>query len=260
MHVVALLLLATSVGDEAPLLAPDLGLGPYETSLLLRTPSPVPLLRTEERARAVDLLGKLRARGHHAVAFDAAAVVPSSAMLHVRSFAIEPDAFAASALVGATEGGLERVRWADIIAIVRVMHETTTERVEKTQHKKLAMGRAALSGGLLLTKNVVAEKTVCSAEREQMLYVYRRGGAPILISQLRTHYEGLGAELGRSSPENFARLVDMLRARAVPAAFDDRLLRPRPRAALLSAASSTDVMDLLAHTVGLAIGSLTSAR
>lgn len=255
VDIVALIALRTSVEDEAPLLAPELGVTPYETALLLRGPSPVPLLRTDDRGRALGLLAGLRARGHDVVACDASAVVSAEDMLQVRAFRVELDAFVATSSTGVEE----RIPWADVVALVRAVHRTRVEQVEKTAERKLSLGRAAMSGGLLMSKTVTTTKTQTSEEREQVLYVFRRGGFPLLMSQSRARYEGLGAEMRPVQLENFATVVRLLRERSPGAAYDERLLAPRPQNERLragpsgqSSASSSDGADLLAHLVALA--------
>jgi hypothetical protein len=256
VYIVALMALRTSVEEEAPLLAADLGSTAYETALILRAPTPIPLLRTADRARALDLLAKLRARGHDAVACDAAAVVPASSMMHVRSFRFEPEGLVVGAHGHVDE---ERAPWGDVLAFVRATHRTRTEHTEKTDERKLSIGRAAMSGGLLMTKTVSKTTTQRTEEREQVLYVFRRGGSPLLVSQSHARYERLGAELRPSQLENFTTLVRLLREHAPGAAYDERLLAPRPQVDSVRAggggrvsASSSDGVDLLAHLIALA--------
>lgn len=255
MDIVALIALRTSVEEEAPLLAADLGSTPYETALLLRAPSPVPLLRTEDRGRALHVLGKLRARGHDAVACDASAVASSESMTHVRAFRFEPEGFV---LAGGKEGE-QTVPWSEMVALVRAIHRTRTEQLAKTEERKLSLGRAAMSGGLLMTKTVTKTTTQATEEREQVLYVFRRGAAPLLLAQGHTRYDGLGAELRPSQLENFTTVVRRLREGAKDAAYDERLLAPRPQLDRVRAGaggnasvSSSDGVDLLAHLVALA--------
>ena len=252
----ALVSLATSVEAEAPLLAAELGATPYETALLLRTPSPVPLLRTDDRARALALLGNLRARGHDVVACDAAAVISAEAMVNVRTFRFELDHLA----VRPADGAEQRVAWGDIVSLVRAIHRRRTEQVEKTEERKFSLGRAALSGGVLVSKTITKAKVQSTEEREQVLYVFRHGGMPLLVSQSRTRYDGLGADLRPVQIENFNTLVRALRERAPDAPYDERLLGPRPGldriragAGGSSSSSSSDGIDLLAHLIALAV-------
>ncbi len=256
MDVVALMALASSVEDEAPRLAADLGSTAYETALLLRSPSPVPLLRTEDRARALDLLAKLRARGHDVVACDAGAVVASADMLQVRGFRLDDDGFA---VTSGNARAPEKAGWSDITALVRAVHRTSSEHVEKSAERKFSLGRAAMSSGLLMTKTVTKTAKHVAEEREQVLYVFRHGGGPMFATLSRTRYDGLGADLRPAQIENFGTLVAALRKRAPQALYDERLLAPRPgldrvRAGSAGAvsASSADGIDLLAHLLALA--------
>lgn len=235
MFVVALMTLRATVESEAPRLAAELGVTAYEAGLLLRAPSPSVVLRTEDRARAVALLGALRGRGHDAVACDDQAVVASDAMHVVRDIAFEPDAFA--------DGG-ERLRWADVTALVRALHSVRVETTEKVTDKKISIGRAALTGGLLSTKKVEKERTLVAQSREHVLYVFTRS-RPWLVVATRARYQALGAELRPSQLENFERLVALLRARCPAAPFDERLLAVKN--------ADPTSCDLLANLVAIAI-------
>ncbi|MBX3192573.1 MAG: hypothetical protein KF819_36650 [Labilithrix sp.] len=255
MDVVALLTLGTSVEAEAAVLAPDLGITVYETALLLRVASPIPLLRTDDRARALDLVAKLRARGHDAIACDGATVAASGSMTRVRSFRLE-----AGALVNAdAEGKTSRLPWDEIMALVRAVHRTRSERIEKSVQTKVSFGRAALSGGLGAIKTTTKETKHTTDDRENVLYVFRRFGAPWLIEQSSARYEGLGSDLRPSQTENFTTLVRRLRESAPHAPFDERLMIPRGSSETMRASatghqqSTAGAVDLLAHLVAMAI-------
>jgi hypothetical protein len=259
MDVVALMALAGSVDDEAPHLAADLGTTAYEAGLLLRSPPPVPLLRTEDRARALDLCNRLRARRHDVVACEASAVVASHAMTPVRSFRLDEDAFVISSAATGSAAAPAKVPWSDVVALIRAVHRSSSEHVEKSDERKLSLGRAAMSGGFLMTKTVTKSAKVAIEEREQVLYVFRQGGTPLLATISRTRYEGLAAMLRPSQIENFNTLVTTLRERAPHAVYDERLLAPRPGLGRVRAgtagsvsASSSEAIDLLAHLIALA--------
>jgi hypothetical protein len=236
MFVVAVVSLGTAVETEAPLLAGELGVTAYDAGLLLRAPSPAIVLRTEDRPRAIAVLSALRARGHDTVACDTSAVVASSAMHLVRSFVLEADAL--------VDAGA-RLPFGAITALVRAVHSARVETTEKSTDKKISIGRAALTGGLLATKNVATERTRVSEAREQVLYVFASTPQPWIVAASRTRYDGLGEPLRPMQLENFERLVTVLRERCPAAAFDDRLL----------AVKNADVAtaDLLANVVALAV-------
>jgi len=250
VDVVALIALGTPVEAEAALLAVDLGMTAYEAALMLRVPSPMPILRTDDRARAVDLVTKLRSRGHQVVACDLGAVATGDALTTVRAFRLEDDAFVADE---------RRVPWTDILAMVRAVHRTTTERVTTTERTRLSLGRAALTGGLAFSKTEKQQTKVTNEEREQVLYVFTSGG-PLLVPQMRVRYEGLGAHLRPLQLENFTTLLRLLRERVPLVPYDERLLQPRPaqeRVRTLSRehtkTTSAEGVDLLAHLVAMAI-------
>ena len=263
MDIVAIVSLGTPVEVEAPLLAAELGVTPYEGALLLRAPPPVPVLRTEDRARTRDLLAKLRGRGHDVVACEARAVVASADMSHVRSFVIEPGALCATS----TNGQTDRVEWGEVVAFVRAVHRTRSESIEKSTGHKFDLGRAAMSGGIMVTKKITTTTTQTSEEREPVLYVFRQRGVPLLVQQSRMRYDGLGPDLRPSQIENFATLVRALRDRAPSAAYDERLITARPSTDRVRAgahgsvqSSTADGVDLLAHLVAMAVSRTTPYR
>jgi hypothetical protein len=246
VFVVAVASLARPAEEEAPALARDVGVTVYEAGLALRAASPAIVLRTEDRARALAVLAALRDRGHEAVALDAAQIVPSDAMHAVRAFRFEREALVASG----SEGGEDRAAYAELFAIVRATHASKSQIIEKSKERKLSLGRAAMSGGMLLTKSVEKVTTRTTEERELVAYLFRNDGAPWIVRASRTRYDGLGAELRHSAIENFQVFLKKLRDAAPAAAYDERLLTGA-RAGV--DASSTAAVDLLAHLVAVAI-------
>lgn len=169
-------------------------------------------------------------------AYDVALALRATDMHVVRSFALEADA-----LVDAGE----RLPYESITALVRAVHSARVETTEKSTAKQISIGRAALTGGILATKNVATERTRVSEAREQVLYVFS-ASRPWLVVASRARYDALGAELLRpSQAENFEQLATILRSRCAGARFDDRLL------AVKNADAPTT--DLLANLVAIAI-------
>jgi hypothetical protein len=256
VFLVALVGLATPVEQEAPALAVDLGLTAYEVGLLLRAAMPSILLRTDDRARATDLLGKLRGRGHDAVAFDGSAVVASEQMHHPRSFRLEGDALVS---VGPLEE--QRLPFADLLVIARAVHQTRTDSVTTTTEKKISIGRTALSGGLMTTKSVTKESSRSTEEREPVAYLFRRSGeTPWLLASTRLRYDALGPRIRPSQHENFDVLLERLKELAPAATYDRRLTAVRSVAEKLRSegkgdlrATSSSGVDVLAHVVAMAI-------
>lgn len=255
MDLVALVSVARNVEEEIPRLAADLGITPYEAGLLLRGPMPAIVLRSEDRAKVLGLLGNLRGRGHDAVACELDAVVAGEDMFCPKAFRVEGNDLVASA-----EGAEQRLNGGDVFAILRANHRTLVEDTMATSERKLSFSRAAMTGGLLLTKTSRAEERRVTDEREAVLYVFRNDGTPWLFRSTWLRYDGLGPRMRRSKLENFEVLVDVLRELAPNAPYDARLLavRPPPQTVVVSAnhkaATSARALDVLAHVVALSLG------
>jgi hypothetical protein len=254
VDVVALVGLVGSVEDEAPRLAADLGLTVYEAAMLLRAPPPTILLRTEDRSRTLSLLGNLRARGHHAVACDLAAVASSNTMFRPKSFRFEGNVF--FGLAGTEE---RRLPLSEVVAFVRAMHATRSEDTVVKTTSAISIGRAVATGGLMVKKKTTTESKAVAEEREPVLYVFAENAAPWLLASTELRYDGLGEGLKRSRIENFDELSSRLRQAAPQADFDTRLLHARAPAAIVSSnakhlgTSSAASIDVLAHIVAMAI-------
>ena len=254
MDVVAIVALGRSVEEEAPKLAADLGLTAYETGMMLRAPMPVIVLRTDDRARTIDLLAKLRSRGHDAVACALDAVTSSDDMFRPKAFRFDAGDF-----IGIGHGEEHRLPLTAISALVRATHVTRTEDVIVDRQRKISIGRAALTGGLLATKTAEKESTRVTHEREPVLYVFRADAPPWLLTSTQLRYDGLAQDMKISKMENFEVLVRSLRELAPSAAFDMRLLSVRANTTVIAAGpkhlatSSSAALDVLAHIVAMSL-------
>lgn len=263
MDLVAIVTLKTAVETEAPLLAASLGTTVYETALMLRIPSPVVVLRTDDRQKALALATALRSRGHEVVACDQAAIATGDSLPQVRGFALASEGIS----IARSDGQSVDVPWPAFAAFVRAVHRVRTESIEKTSHQKLDLGRAAMTGGILMTKTEKRTTRQAADEREPVLYAFRHDGSPLLFRQTRVKWEGLGADLRPVAHENFNTLVRLLREATPRTPFDDRLCAPRPadlreRAGAHGAvsASSAEGVDQLAHVVAMSIARVSPYR
>jgi hypothetical protein len=233
-HVVAITTLATTVDDEAKALAAELGTTAYEQRLKLTAGLPAIVLATTDAAAAHALHAKLKARGHRAHVVRAADVIAASAMIQLRHFAFEEEALVS---------GAERLPWSAITTLVRARHHHRSETTAVVKEKKFNATRAILSGGLVTRKTERREVVTRSEDSEQVLYLFRGDGAPPwLLREQATNYAALGATLAPTANRNFATAIELFRARAPDARFDDSLLR-RP---------TIDDVDLFAHLLALA--------
>jgi hypothetical protein len=257
VFVVALAELGTSAEDEAPPLAADLSTTVYEARLLLAAGVPCVVLSTPDRERALDLLRRLRERRHGAVAFDAHAVIPASSMVAVRRYRLEEDALELDSPENSPLS-VARLPFAEMGALLRAMHKSSHEHHEDVKELKFRPGAAIATGGLVMTKVVSKKTRSIVEEREQVLYVFGKGGVPWLLRESTAQYAGLGEAMHPTRALNFAASIRMLRDRAPQAAYDERLLTVRKLPELPVDAGeprggdrSTSGVDLLAHVLAL---------
>ncbi len=257
MHVVAIVELATSVDAEAAALAADLRATAYDVRLLLAGGTPAVVRSTPAEAGAAEVVAKLRARGHDAVAVDTAAVVASATMTSMRRFRLERDGISLDDRPGVT------LPYDDIATLVSAVHRRRSDTSTETRERKFDPARAIMSGGVLLSKTTRTATRTATEDREGVLYLFRRsGGAPWLLRERGTSWAGHGEPLAPSESENFRAAVAALRARAPRAVYDDRLVSRKStpeRTAVAGGGGTTTVhtsseggTDLLAHVIALA--------
>jgi hypothetical protein len=262
MDVVALTELATSAEVEAPQLALDLGITAYEARQKLAVGLPAVVLFTPDRARTTSLMATLRARGHGVVGCDGNAVVPSGSMALFKRFVLDEDALVLDVAPGADQGEPEgapgRIRYADLLALVRATHRHTFETHEEKKERKFRPGAALVSGGLVLTKTVTRDIVRTGEAREPVLYVFSRTHAPCLLREGAAQYAGLGEATRPTRVENFATTLRLLRDKAPAVPYEDRLVSvkkfPEPPSDAGAARvfdPETGGVDLLAHLMAM---------
>jgi hypothetical protein len=269
VYVVAIAELKRSIEDEAPDLAEDLGATAYDARLLLASGAPIVAKTTPDREAALELLARLRARGHGAVACDTSAVVSSGDMVAMRRPVFGDDAVALAGsgaepgtrATGVTGAEVERLPYDDVLALVPAVHRRRVDTTTQVRETQLSVGRAVASGGVMFTKSVKKDTHATSEERGGVLYVFRRSGAtPWLLREHGTSWIGTGLPLAPSESENFRAAVGELRRRAPGAVYDERLVARKvtEKMALSGAGGTTTVktstdaaVDLLAHVVAM---------
>jgi hypothetical protein len=128
------------------------------------------------------------------------------------------------------------------------------KRTETTERRQLSLGRAVLTGGLMVTKTVKTSKSEVQIDVAGFLHLYPAAGPPLVFRQGDLNFAGLGKELQPSVAANFTRLVAVLRELCPKARYDERLATPPGQARLLGPslppASHLDVaITLLSQTL-----------
>lgn len=243
---------------EAVALGRDLDVTPYEARLTLAQGTPTILCTTADEARALELVARVRGRGHVAILVNAAAVVPAHAMVPMRHFRLEGTS------IRVDDRPSQALPYEEIGALIAAVHSLHTTTESETHDRKLSLGRAVLTGGLVMTKTVSRETRTETSEREPVLYVFPRSGAvPWLLRERGTLWAGHGAAVSPTSTANFKLTVQKLRERSPGAMYDDRLVSRRGAAERIASAgmgggsttwSSGAAIDLLAHVLALSQG------
>jgi hypothetical protein len=225
MHVVALTRWNTAVtlDRELPELARAMAMAPYDARLKLVAPTPALLGTNLSLERAEALVAALRRRGHGAVSCDGSRVPRASVACH--AFELRADAL----LARDEQQQPLHVPYAAITCVLRAAEETSESHTLETTQKKLAVGRAVLTGGLKMTKQITRVSTKATAERQEVAYVYYGAPAPLLLKEHALSYEGLGAARGTTAHQSFSALIAHLRSRAPHALHDDRMLMHKRR-------------------------------
>lgn len=206
VFIVALAELSGAPEAETGPLGADLGATAYDARLLLAAGLPAVVKTTPDRQVAIDLLARLRARGHGAVAFDASAVVGSAEMVVMRRPRLEP------AAITLDDRPDTRLPYDDILALLPATHRRRTDSATQTRETKFSMGRAIMTSGLSVTKTVKTDTRTATEERDAVLYVFRRSGeTPWILHEHGTTWRGMVEPLAPSESENFRQAVAALR-------------------------------------------------
>lgn len=200
--------LARPLEVEAEALGALVGLTGYDMRLRLGGVLPAIVAHLPSAEPALELLEALRRRGHGAVAMDTAEVTPSSAMVRMKRFAIE------GARLRADDRG-EATPLADVVALVRASTSTDVIRTTREREPVYTGGRAAP------TMREVEHQSH-DAVVDNVLYVFRREGAPWLLVEREAKFIALGAALKPTRAQNFLATIDLLRHAAPGAVYDDR--------------------------------------
>ena len=146
------------------------------------------------------------------------------------------------------QGKEHRASGPDIGLLQRGMRVSRNTQTVKTSERKLDVGRAVLSGGLLLTKKVEKTDVKTTETSEPFLLVQRRGDSDLILYERRIDYRALGAEMQPASRGNLEVVWRKLGALA-PDRVDDRVARPGFVTGL--PATSADPVDLALALVAL---------
>jgi len=225
-----------------PRVAQLAGLAPSDATRLLAGTFPRVLLRAV--ANPDGLLTALAAEGFLAWASDPAQVPTDDRRVIVRGLTWTADGF----LAQDAQGAIHACPFAAVWLIQRGARTHSSTEVEKTTTRKLNLGMAVLSGGLIMTKKVTQTTERTTQAKEPFLLVQRADATPdLMIYEHRMSYQCLGAEMGPGTLANLGLLTAKFEALCPHAPLDDRVGRPGFVAGL--PLMGVDAVDLGLHLV-----------
>jgi hypothetical protein len=231
MHIVAIYDLKDDKETLAGSLASALGVTNYEALSRLRSPGdgPFTVSISAEKEKALLLAERLQSAGFKAVVLtDKDIEDEDCAWLVVRFVLNDQDL-----IVEAGNDKKISIQFKDIDLILRGTGIAGSDSTETVKNRSLNLGRAVLSGGLILSKTTKTVRDVTVEERESFVNLYC-GENPILVFRENSlAYDSLGAALKMSRKENFAYLVSEFLRLCPCAEYDERLLTRPAQVALL---------------------------
>jgi hypothetical protein len=212
MFAVAIIELATSVEEEASVLAGEVRSSAYDLRMRLAGLLPAIVLLTSDASEANAVLRGIRLRGHGVVGCDLNRLIPSTSMVPMHHFVLD-------------DAGMRADRESrDVLpykSIQSLLHAAHPELHQVIGHEMVYAGPRQ---GMKRQETITSEH-----DAPQSLYVFRNDGeTPWILREREAHYDALGALAGPVQHQNFLAAIHVLRARAPHAHFDDRLaVHPR---------------------------------
>jgi hypothetical protein len=202
----------------------------YEMSSRVRAPGggPSVIACFADPPAAHHAAAVLRARG-----YDLLLLCDGEIETDERRFVVKSFELGAEAMTVESRGAKLEVRYQDLDLLLRGIKIVAHQRAAPRATRRLSLTRAALSGGLLLTKRVQAPRQPATEEREGFLHLYGRGLPTLAWREGELRYRSLGTPLLLSRPANFAQVIAELRRRCPQAAYDERLASRAGQAQLL---------------------------
>ena len=231
MNIVAIHNLGKDKETLAGALAAVLNVSSYDVLMRLRVPSNGPLTVAvfAQKERAEELGAKLQSAGFAALVLTDADIEAAAITRVVRRFALGERELR----IETEKGDKLNITFQEIDLILCGMRISRSTETETVKNRSINLGRAVLSGGMMLTKTTKTTREVVTEERERFVNLYAGDNPAIVFRENTLDYTSLGAMRKPSRSENFTYLVDELRRCCPSAGYDDRLVNRAAQAALL---------------------------
>jgi hypothetical protein len=231
MHIAAIYNLPDHKDDLAEALAAALGTTVYEARSRLRVPGKGPLVAAScrDREAAETIAERLASGGFDAIVLHQDEIETESVQFIVKKFRLDDVALG----VESGNGQNLTVDYRSIDLLLRGTSIAMKTEIETVKERKFSLGRAVLSGGLVMSRTEQIKREIRTEEREGFFNLYCGRLPTLVFRESVLVYDSPGFALKPSRFENFAYLISELRHRQPEAIFDERLLRRAEQAALL---------------------------
>jgi hypothetical protein len=231
MNVVAIHGIKNDTQETAVRLAALMGVTVYEALARLRAPGDGPKVVAvfAEHEKAAQLAGRLRSGGFNSAVLTAVEIEAESRHRIVKKFTLgERDLGLETA-----GGGSLIIAYGDVELILRGTQIGHTTEIQTSKERSLSLGRAVITGGMMISKTKKTVREVNTQQREGFFSLYARGAPSLVFRETALFYETLGPALKLSGAANFLFLLNELRRRCPGARYDERLLNRPGQVALL---------------------------
>jgi hypothetical protein len=240
MKLVAIARAPERIEDAAAALAAATGLTLAESRMRL-APEPPALVARLEAGPAGALVASLRRAGLSALAIDAQVPTDADRTIGLR-VTVGPE----GVTIAPRSGDAMQLAWSDLLAVLRGSRESRTEADRTERSKRLSVGMAVATGGLIMTRSSTRNVRSSDSSFQQVILVYARDGRSAALVEGQVDFSCLGADLQPSSTANMNTLSRRFQEQAKGAFHDDRLLRlgrrPLPFVAGNETRSTTSAM------------------
>ena len=169
---------------------------------------------------AASLAEALRAQGFSPLVLAAEDIGTAEQRLCVRSFAFGDD----EVRLAMRNGKVWDLPYTKVRVLLRGTRHVQQVHTETTKQRKLSLGRAAFTGGLVATRKVATKTRTVRDKAEGFLLLYPFEGPTVALWETELTYMGLGRAMEPTRTGNFAKVVAALRTLAPQALYNDRLL------------------------------------
>lgn len=231
VNIVAIRKTPENKDSSAAILSEIIDITHYEAGSRLRVAGRFPIIVAvyAELASAEETAAKLGAAGFGAVVLRQDKIESDKERFIVRKFSFDD----MQLRVESRQGESLVIDYSIIDLMLRgtCIQQVTESRIEKG--KKLSVGRAVISGGLMITKSTKKSRIDISENREGFLNLYARMRQIIVFRENSVVYSSLGSMLKPARSANFAFINAELKRRCPNASYNESLLNKAVQAQML---------------------------